>query len=283
MNAFAVAGPGNGSGTFGNNVSFYLCTAAWTTLRIVSSLSISPDVSTGENVSVGGYGFNASQELTKLVLGGFHLNCTAASVGTCADGLVGTDPDGSFDATIQVPAFIVGGSYSLFAQDSGGLNATTTTDVYTLPLVAIPVASPSSIDLGQVVTFQTSAVFGDGNYTYAWQGLPRGCGGVVDVIRCVPSLAGRFNVSASATDGSGTSEKSANLLFVVYSDPTVTTPTPSVPSGSVDAGQNVTFAAIARLGSLAVRFIHLGRPPPGLLRNVSGSHLQWREPSERDV
>ena len=60
MNAFAVAGPGNGSGTFGNNVSFYLCTAAWTTLRIVSSLSISPDVISGENVSVGGYGFNAS-------------------------------------------------------------------------------------------------------------------------------------------------------------------------------------------------------------------------------
>ncbi|MCI4360216.1 MAG: hypothetical protein L3J91_00770, partial [Thermoplasmata archaeon] len=66
---------------------------------------------------------------------------------------------------------------SAFAIDAARDDALawTTFTAYADPTVAVPIASPSSVDLGQSVRFSATVVGGSGGVTYAWSGLPSGC------------------------------------------------------------------------------------------------------------
>jgi len=215
----------------------------------------------GQTVAVHGDGYGSALLVTNFTLGGFALNCTSALAGSCVGGVLTTDITGSFVASFLVPTITATGSYLLTLSDSGGNSASASLLVYIDPTVTIPSASRGSVDVGQSVTFNSTAQLGAGTFTFAWFGLPPGCSGTVASLVCTPISAGNFTISVKATDANGFSVTSGPLSFVVYADPTVTTPQASVLSGGVDAGQTVSFATNATLGTMTYgTFVWTGLP-----------------------
>ncbi|HEV2429651.1 MAG TPA: PKD domain-containing protein, partial [Thermoplasmata archaeon] len=152
-------------------------------------------------------------------------------------------------------------SISVTVTDSNGFAATSPTLTFVVfadPAASTPTASRSSVDLGQSVTFGTTASSGSGGYTYAWSGLPTGCSGTMASIVCTPSGAGTVLVRATVTDSNGFSVSSSTLSFTSYADPSVTTPSPS--RASADVGQSVTFTASASAGSGGYVYAWSGLP-----------------------
>ena len=216
----------------------------------LSLLPVSGSVDVGQTITVQANGYGSSLLVSTFTLGPYPLYCTSATTGNCTGGAATTDPAGSLVATTTVPSVSASGSYSVKLADTAGNNATAMIHVYTDPTVATPSASRPSVDLGQSVTFSAVASFGTGSYSYAWLGLPTGCVGSQPATVCTPSGAGSYSVSVRVTDSDGQSVTSGPLGFVVYTDPTVSTPSATPVSGQVDGGQTVTFATAAQLGTL---------------------------------
>ncbi|MGD0587521.1 MAG: PKD domain-containing protein, partial [Thermoplasmata archaeon] len=156
----------------------------------------------------------------------------------------------------------VAGTYSVsvFAADANGGQSTTVASasyvVDTIPSVTAPGPSVSSggIDVGQSVTFTTSASGGSGGYSYTWtqSSANFGCNvaSTIASITCIPTVAGTYTVSVFAADtNGGDSATVASSSFTVDTLPTVTNPSPSVSSGSIDVSQSVTFTTSASGGS----------------------------------
>ena len=55
-------------------------------------------------------------------------------------------------------------------------------------------------DLGQNVTLTAVPGGGLGGLSYAWSGLPPGCAGSTQTIRCAPTVTGTYLISVTATD-----------------------------------------------------------------------------------
>lgn len=147
------------------------------------------------------------------------------------------DSAGSFDAICTVTD-----SYQTTAAE--GVAVTVASD----PTVATPIATRTSADVGQPVTFTTSGSGGAGGLTYAWSGLPPGCSGMTEVITCSPSApVNETPITVTVTDANGFSVVSQTLMFTVYSDPATTAPTAS--PITVQTGNTVTFTTSASGGS----------------------------------
>jgi len=151
---------------------------------------------------------------------------------------------------------------SVYVTDSNGVPSGSQTSaafrVSTDPVVSVPTASPStSVDVGQTVTFSATASGGYGTLTYSWSGLPTGCTGTTASISCQPtaSVAGT-HIAVTVTDGNGFEVPSAALVYTVYGDPTVTTP--SATRGTADVGQEVTFSVTASGGSEGFTYAWFG-------------------------
>lgn len=135
-----------------------------------------------------------------------------------------------------------------------------------------PVATPSSIDLGQTTTFSTSPSGGNGFYsTFTW-GESSGLLGCVLAnaasISCTPSATGTFQVTVKVTDTHGDSspfETSADL--VVSADPSTTFPFPSIPSA--DVGQSVTFSTSTSYGLTPYSYVWHDLPTGCSTSNVA--------------
>jgi len=236
-------------------------TAAFIVNTSLSLLPTTGQVDAGQTVTVEGAGFGRSLAITTFTIGSSSLNCTGATVGTCVGGTLISASDGSVVATFAVPANTTPGAYLVSLGDTAGNAGVASIVVDADPSVTIPHASSATSDVGQSVTFSTTATLGSGGYTYAWSGLPAGCTGTLASIACTPHTAGIFNISVRATDSSGFSVVSGTLAFTVLPDPTVALPKPSVLSGGVDAGQSVTFTATASLGTTDyLSFMWLGLP-----------------------
>jgi hypothetical protein len=151
----------------------------------------------------------------------------------------------------------VGGTYtvSVIAIDSNGgsstLERSATFLVYALPTVTTPSPSVASVDLGQSVTFSTTASSGSTGYTYTWaqSSMDLGCTlGDTPSISCTPTTAGTYTVSVVVSDSNGGVSAAATLeTFVVHVIPSITVPSPS--ATSVDLTQSVTFLIAATGGS----------------------------------
>jgi len=149
-----------------------------------------------------------------------------------------------------------------------GVNATDGSGTYARLALVVNVVSalllqvsalPSSIDLGQNVTFLAAASHGTPPYSYNWTDLPSGCtNSETATVRCAPSESGNFSVSARVTDGAGAAAGGITGL-TVNADPQVGVPTAS--ATSVDVGQPVTFHAAPTLGSGGFQFAWTGLPP----------------------
>jgi len=87
------------------------------------------------------------------------------------------------------------------------------------------VASPSNVTLGQSVSFSVSATGGIGALTYAYVGLPPGCAASdAPTVRCTPTLAGHYSVTASVTDTVGIQGFATAIVNVTSVAPPPTSP-----------------------------------------------------------
>ncbi|MCI4323491.1 MAG: PKD domain-containing protein [Thermoplasmata archaeon] len=214
---------------------------------VVDTPSDSADV--GQTVTVEGSGYGSSLRISTFSLGAFSLACTEASTGTCVGGVLTTAPNGSFVAEAVVPAVLASGSYTVSVNDSAGNSANTTIYVDTDLSVGPIAATRTTVDVGQSTTFSVAVSFGAGGDRFAWSGLPTGCSAAQATVACTPTSRGNYTISVQVTDSNGGSVTSSPLTYVVYADPTVSTPVGTPGSRQVDAGQVVTFATSASLGT----------------------------------
>ena len=149
---------------------------------------------------------------------------------------------------------------SISVRDANGFsNSSAVTD---FAVLADPTASPTaataaSVDVGQAVSFSTTASGGAGGYTYLWSGLPTGCSGTTDPLSCTPTAAGAFSVSVKVTDANGVSVSSSAVAITVYTDPTVSLG--STPS-SVLQGKSIYLHGVVANGSGGFTFTWSGLP-----------------------
>jgi hypothetical protein len=173
------------------------------------------------------------------------LGCAASTAGsiTCS-----APTDGSYSISVYV------------TDSNGGISATATLTsfvVYGIPVTTTqptPSLSSGGIDVGQSVTFTTTAGGGSGGYLFTWLQSDPGFGCVVastgNTLVCTPTAAGTYYVTVNATDSNGVSSAEETAAdFTVDTLPTTTQPSPSIASGGIDVGQSVTFTTTAGNGS----------------------------------
>jgi len=156
--------------------------------------------------------------------------------------------------TCAPTAAVTNASVTVTVTDSNGYHVTSKAllvTIYSDPIVATPTASRVSADIGQTVTFTATASGGSGGLVYSWSDLP-GCSGTGSVVTCLPTASGTFTVNVEVTDSNGFRVTSSSLSFTVFSDPTVTTPSPS--RSSIDLGQSVNFTVVGANGSGALTY-----------------------------
>ena len=132
--------------------------------------------------------------------------------------------------------------------------------IWSDPTVTAPAASPSNIDVGQTVRFQTSMVSGSGSPTFTWYGLPAGCSGDTPIVGCIPDNPGVYDVAVAATDSNGwTANRTSLLAFTVNSHPELPT-APTLSSPSADVGEALRISAPATGGSGGFTYVWKGLP-----------------------
>lgn len=169
------------------------------------------------------------------------ISCSPTASGTYAVSVTVTDSDGD--------------SYT-----SGTLQYT----VYADPTVGTPSGTPSSVDVGQSVVFQTTVTnAGSGGDTFSWNVPSSGLGcasSTTDSISCLPTGAGQYAVKVTVTDSNGKSYTSGSLQYTVDSDPTVGPPTANL--SSAETGEAVSFSVSPAGGSGGYNFVWTDLPTP---------------------
>jgi hypothetical protein len=135
-------------------------------------------------------------------------------------------------------------------------------EILTEPSAGTPRASREAMDVGQNVTFSSTATGGTGSYTsYEWTGLPAtGCGdGQGSIVTCRVPSAGLLSVSVRITDtNGGTSPASPPVSVLVAPSPTIAelnvSPTP------VPAGTSMIMIVVPEGGSLPYSYAYSGLP-----------------------
>src|SRR5207302_1963561 len=128
------------------------------------------------------------------------------------------------------------------------------------PSINLLAVNPTSVDLGQTVTFAVEATGGSTDYTYEWMNLPPGCNsGNTASISCQPTTTGTFEVAVNITDSNGFTISSSPVMITVNPDPTANI-IASPPS--IDLGQTlaVTLLVHGGPGPFSYSFTML---PPG--------------------
>ena len=97
---------------------------------------------------------------------------------------------------------------SVTVTDANGESSRSPTAAFTfnpLPLAATPLASRTSADTGQPVSFMTSVSGGSGGFSYVWNGLPSfGCEGTTTATpACVFGNPGTVVAGVTVTDSLG--------------------------------------------------------------------------------
>ncbi|MCI4324083.1 MAG: PKD domain-containing protein [Thermoplasmata archaeon] len=207
----------------------------------------SGQVDAGGSVSFSASASSGSGTFTQFSWLGLPTGCTGTgSVVTCS----GND--------------LLAGAYSINTSvtDSDGFTSVPSPTLLFFvdqdPTVTSPTASRISGDAGQTVTFSATATLGSGSYSFSWLGLPDGCtGSSVDSLTCVLAGRGSYSIQLEAMDSNDASVTSGALTFVVYSDPVATL---TLNRTMLDAGEPVSLAAAATLGSGGFAFVWSGLP-----------------------
>jgi len=79
-----------------------------------------------------------------------------------------------------------------------------------------PTINPTTITLGQTVSFSTTTSCGIPPYSYAWNGLPGGCSSQnASQFSCTPTATGTFTITVTVTDSTGKSFTSGSSTLTV--------------------------------------------------------------------
>jgi YVTN family beta-propeller protein len=128
------------------------------------------------------------------------------------------------------------------------------------PTVSTPVASRTSLDVGQTVVLTTTATPGSGSDHFVWSGLPIGCSTAnTTSITCKPTAPSNGSmISVTVTDSNGGSQVSGPVLVTVSAPPTLGSLAWS--PGAIDLGQSTTLTATGTSGSGGLTFTWSGLP-----------------------
>ncbi|MDE1882271.1 MAG: PKD domain-containing protein, partial [Euryarchaeota archaeon] len=181
----------------------------------------------------GGNSYSWSQSSTNLgctFANAVSVSCVPTTSGSYSASVDITDSNGGSSGTLTSPSLTVDPALSTSA----------------------PTPSKTAVDVGQPVTFSTTATGGSGTYTsYAWtpSGAGLGCASsTTSSITCTPTTSGSYTISVTVTDSNGwTSPSATSASFTV--DPALTTSAPAPNKWSVDTGQPVSFSTTASGGS----------------------------------
>lgn len=244
------------AGTF--NVQLYVTDGnGFTTVSYIDQLTVYPALSvSGPTGSQGAADAGQTVTFSASAAGGYGADAFLwTAVGDCATHTTATI------TCVLTPANVSGSAYSVsVVVEDQDLDSTTSGLLSFLvsadPAASAPVATASatSADVGQVITFSTTASLGSLSYTtYTWSNLPGVCSGTTTAtVRCdLTTAVASASITVTVTDSNGrTSSPSTALVFTVYADPTVSTP--HVTPTSVDAGQTATldFTTTAGAGDL---------------------------------
>jgi hypothetical protein len=237
----------NGS-TVLNSLNVTLTAGEYLALSLTSSISATISATPAVSIDLGqGVTFTAHASGGQGTLSyAWTIGLGCSNSGGASDACT-PSTSGTVDVTV-----LVSDSYG----DSGTASYPFT--VYPDPTASTPTPSRTSADVGQSVTFSTTAASGSGGYAYAWANLPAGCAGTTASIACTVTTAQSVATRVTVTDSDGFSVTSGSLAFTVDSDPTVTAPTPS--RGSADLGQSVTFSVTGVGGSGGFTYAWSGLP-----------------------
>ncbi|MDE1820430.1 MAG: hypothetical protein KGI98_06205 [Euryarchaeota archaeon] len=165
------------------------------------------------------------------------------------------------------------GNYSASAlvRDSNGVGYASGALAFTVlrdPVLSNVVANRTAIDVGARVIFNATAYRGQGPYSYDWSGLPAGCSSAnTAMLSCLATGSGSFSVGVSVADAVGGSASSTTLGYVVYPDPSLSSPSAS--ATTLDLGQSVAFSTTLSGGSGGFSFTWSGLP--GTCSGTGGS------------
>ena len=74
--------------------------------------------------------------------------------------------------------------------------------------------NPTTIAMGQSVTFSATVTGGTIPYSYLWQNLPVPCSGTTNIITCTPTFTGSYNVSITVQDATGVTASANGILII---------------------------------------------------------------------
>ncbi len=121
-------------------------------------------------------------------------------------------------------------------------------------------ASPNPVVVTNTTTFSIGATGGTSPYSYAYSGLPPGCGSSNTAsLTCTPSGIGTFSVVATVTDAQGRTATSSTSL-TVQATPLVVSSFLAVPS-SLMVNNSTTFSVTLTGGLAPYVFAYAGLPP----------------------
>ncbi len=114
-----------------------------------------------------------------------------------------------------------------------------------LPLKVNLTASPASFVLGNGTYLTASVTDAVGNLSFLWSPLPFGCASAnLSSLECVPTEAGRFNVTVLVSDPT---QRPASAATIVVVDPSNSG---SGGSGSVSGGASPPWSSVLLFGGL---------------------------------
>jgi hypothetical protein len=176
-------------------------------------------------------------------------------------------------------AFDYSGGYLLFFggygypnyQDTWTFRAGVWTNITgVIPPLAITsfTATPANVTVGQWSVLTVTTRGGQPSYSYAYSGLPAGCGTANNsTLLCQPTDIGRFAVVTTVTDSAGQAVL-ATLLLVVQPNPLVIQGFFAEPT-SAFTNQTVTFSMSILGGAPPFTFAYSGLPPGCVSGNAS--------------
>jgi len=144
----------------------------------------------------------------------------------------------------------------LTVTDSNGFTVSSSriTNRVNLDPTATIVASPSSSDLGQTLTFTVTVHGGTGPFSYSYPSLPPSCAGSNSPsLSCTPSTVGNYTIEAIIADEAG---QTSTTYLKVSVNPTIGISTFATSLTSLDTGQEfvLTLSTIGGTGPFSYSY-----------------------------
>ncbi len=123
-------------------------------------------------------------------------------------------------------------------------------------------AAPDPVVFGGTSAITVEALAGEPPYTYAYSGLPPGCGSAnASVLNCTPTRLGSYYVSVTVTDVLGSSVTAQLTLRVEEAIPPPSVGAFLLSAGPIVLGQSTTLEVYVDGGAPPFQYYYNGLPP----------------------